>query len=176
MRKLSQNMTRQARPSWASLCLLVLMTGCGTNQFEQEVQIEAAAIKLANEVTTGGYTLVSTDELKGLIDRKESFLLLDAMPAASSYNQAHLPGAVNFEFPKEVISTWNEDSMPGRTQEEYEALLGKDKDRLIVVYCGFVKCARSHNAAVFARQLGYTNVKRYPGGLYAWRGAGYATE
>ena len=42
---------------------------------------------------------------------------------------------------------------------------------LIVVYCGFVKCARSHNAAVFAQDLGYTNVKRYAGGIYAWRGA-----
>jgi 3-mercaptopyruvate sulfurtransferase SseA len=66
--------------------------------------------------------------------------------------------------------------MPGRTQVQYETLLGDDKDALIVVYCGFVKCARSHNAAIFAQQLGYTNVKRYAGGIYAWKGSGLPVE
>jgi 3-mercaptopyruvate sulfurtransferase SseA len=66
--------------------------------------------------------------------------------------------------------------MPGRTQVQYETLLGDDKDALIVVYCGFVKCARSHNAAIFAQQLGYTNAKRYAGGIYAWKGSGLPVE
>ena len=124
----------------------------------------------------GGYGLVSADELKELIDSKASFLLVDAMPAASSYDQAHIAGAVNFEFPKDVMSAWDETSMSGRTKEQYETLLGEDKQRLIIVYCGFVECARSHNAAVFAREMGYSNVKRYPGGLYAWRGAGNSVD
>jgi rhodanese-related sulfurtransferase len=111
--------------------------------------------------------------VKKLVDGKEPMLIVDAMPAADSYDKGHVPGAVNFEFPKEVIATWDEKTMPGRSQSDYEQLLGEDKDRLIVVYCGFVKCARSHNAAVFAMELGYTNVKRHPGGIYAWRGAGY---
>ena len=63
--------------------------------------------------------------------------------------------------------------MGGKSLEDYEKLLGEDKDRLIVAYCGFVKCARSHNAAAFARELGYTDVKRFPGGIYAWKGAGH---
>ena len=93
------------------------------------------------------------------------------MPAADSYDKGHIAGAVNFAFPKEAVDTWKDDSMDGLSQEDYEKLLGDDKDRLIVTYCGFVKCARSHNAAVFARELGYTNVKRYAGGIYAWRGS-----
>ncbi len=153
-----------------------MLGGCGTNQFQQELQIEASAIKLANETIKGKYPLISTQELKALIDGGTSFFLIDAMPAASSYDQAHIPGAENFEFPKDAIDSWNDETMPGRSKDDYEQLLGADKDRLIVVYCGFVACARSHNAAVFARELGYTNVKRYPGGIYAWRGAGNAVS
>ena len=152
------------------MCLQV--AGCGSNQFQQELQIEESAVKLAKETIQGQYPLITTDELKTLIDSDIDFLIVDAMPAISSYSQAHIQGAVNFEFPKEVISEWNETTMPGRSREDFAALLGEDKQRLIVVYCGFVKCARSHNAAVFARELGYSSVKRYPGGIYAWQGAG----
>ena len=59
--------------------------------------------------------------------------------------------------------------------EDYEALLGADKDKLVVVYCGFTACGRSHNAALWARRKGYKNVKRYPGGIYAWKGMGLPT-
>ena len=34
-----------------------------------------------------------------------------------------------------------------------------------------MKCTRSHNAAVFAKKLGYKNVYRFPGGIFAWKGA-----
>jgi rhodanese-related sulfurtransferase len=42
-----------------------------------------------------------------------------------------------------------------------------------VIYCGFVKCTRSHNGAAWAVRNGYTNVYRYPGGIFAWKGAKY---
>lgn len=156
----------------AALCLVA--AGCGTNKFEQEVQTEEAAIKLANETIQGDYQLISTAELKKLVDSDQKFLLIDAMPAEGSFNTGHIAGAVNFPFPKEVLDSWDEGAMDGKSLEDYEKLLGEDKDRLIATYCGFVKCARSHNAAAFARKLGYTNVKRYPGGIYAWKGAGGA--
>jgi rhodanese-related sulfurtransferase len=157
-------------------CVLGCVAGCGTNKFEQELTIEDSSVKFAREVVGGQYAILSTAEVKKLRDEGADFVLLDAMPAASSFNLAHIPGAVNFEFPKEPIDKWDEESMPGQTREAYRQLLGDDLDRLIVVYCGFVQCARSHNAAVFARELGYTNVKRYAGGIYAWRGAGFGVE
>ncbi|REJ66513.1 MAG: rhodanese-like domain-containing protein [Planctomycetota bacterium] len=155
------------------LVLVPLVTGCGTNQFQREVETEAAAIKLVDETLKGRYSLIATDELRGLISSGDEFVLVDAMPAAASYEKGHLEGAVNFEFPKEVLETWDERAILGGSKSDYEKLLGDDKDRKIVVYCGFVKCARSHNAAIFAQQVGYTNVSRYPGGIYAWRGAGH---
>lgn len=161
-----------SRLSMSAAVSLLLCVGCGTNKFEQEVTIEASAVKFAAEVASGQYDVLSTNDVKELIDSKAPMVLVDAMPAAASFNAAHLPGAVNFEFPKTMIESWDEETMPGRTQAQYESLLGDDKDALIVVYCGFVKCARSHNAAIFAQQLGYTNVKRYAGGIYAWKGSG----
>lgn len=55
-------------------------------------------------------------------------------------------------------------------------LLGPEREKPVVVYCGFVACTRSHNGAAWAVQLGYTNVKRYAVGIFAWRGAGRAVE
>ena len=156
------------------LLTAVFMIGCGTNRFQQEVQTEEAAVKLANETVQGGYQLVTTDELQQMLEGGEDFVLVDAMPAEESYNNGHISQAVNFAFPKEVIQGWQDDVMGGRTQENFQDVLGDDKGRKIVVYCGFVKCARSHNAAICAQELGYTNVYRYPGGIYAWRGAGNA--
>lgn len=171
----SANGPRRAIRHAIACLLLVSLTGfvgCGTNRFEQELKTEEAAIKLTNETIQGNYPLLSTAKLKALLDSGESILLVDTMPTATSYDKGHVPGAVNFVFPKEVIDEWNEASMGKQTIEEYETFLGEDKDRKIVIYCGYVKCPRSHNGAVFARKLGYTNVYRYPGGIDAWRGAG----
>lgn len=145
--------------------------GCGTNKFQQELRTESDAIKLHNETAKGEYELISTDELKKLLAAKTPIVLVDAMPADSSFNKGHIAGAVNFDFPKEVMDSWSE-AMGSRTIEDYAKLLGDEKSKPIIVYCGYVKCARSHNAAVFARELGFTDVKRYPGGIHAWRGAG----
>ena len=85
---------------------VVCLSGCGTNKFEQEVKIEAAAIKLTEETVSGGYQLVSTKELKEILRSKEDFLLVDAMPAAESYDKGHIAKAINFAFPKES-PLWN---------------------------------------------------------------------
>jgi rhodanese-related sulfurtransferase len=156
----------------------MLAAGCGENRFQQELKIEESAVKLATEARQSDYDMIVTAELKQLLDSGVPFLLIDAMPAADSFNKSHIPGAQNFLFPKEVLPTdsWDEQAMGGKTQEDFAKFLGEDKERLIVVYCGYVKCARSHNAAAWARQLGHSNVKRYAGGIYAWKGAGLPTE
>lgn len=50
------------------------------------------------------------------------------------------------------------------------------KDKTIVIYCGFVKCKRSHAAAAYLVENGYTKVYRYPGGIEAWGDAELAFE
>lgn len=141
------------------------------NKFEKEVKIEAAAIKLVREVQAGGYGIVKTDELAGWIAEGRDMVIIDTMPFGSSYKKAHIPGALQFLFPIPDMNDWDSKETDGKTAEDYEKLLGPDKDKTIVVYCGFVKCTRSHNGAVWAKKLGYNNVYRYPGGIFAWKGA-----
>jgi rhodanese-related sulfurtransferase len=93
-------------------------------------------------------------------------LIVDTMPKQDSYDKEHIPGAVQFEFPIEEMK-----EMPAEQQAAFDKLLGDDKARPIVVYCGFPKCGRSHNGAVWAKKLGYTNVLRYVGGIKAWNEA-----
>lgn len=143
------------------------------NKFEKEVKTETTAVKLVREVMRGGYDLVTTQELKSWIDEGKEMVIVDTMPYEASYKKAHVPEAKQFLFPIPDMNQWNNNETDGKSQQEYTQLLGPDKDKLIVVYCGFVKCTRSHNGAVWAKKLGYNNVYRYPGGIFAWKGAGY---
>ena len=146
------------------------------DKFEKEVEKETGAIKLLREVQQGGYDLVSTADLKQWIDTGRDMVIVDTMPLEASYKKNHVPGAVQFLFPIPEMETWNTKETDGRTQSDYGALLGTDKDKTIVVYCGFVKCTRSHNGAAWAVKLGYKNVYRHPGGIFAWKGAGFPVE
>ena len=74
------------------------------------------------------------------------------------------------------MNQWNINETDGKSQEDFIKLLGSDKDKPIVVYCGFVKCTRSHNGAAWAVKLGYKKVYRYSGGIFAWKGANYPVE
>jgi thiosulfate/3-mercaptopyruvate sulfurtransferase len=103
-------------------------------------------------------------------------LLIDTMPYDASYRKEHIPGAQQFLFPVPRMSTWDTRETDGRTEADFAALLGADKARTLVFYCGFVKCTRSDNAAAWARKLGYTQVYRFPGGLFSWKGAGFPLE
>ncbi|MBK8639917.1 MAG: hypothetical protein IPN92_17180 [Chromatiaceae bacterium] len=69
---------------------------------------------------------------------------------------------------------WEKDvDVTGATQDDYRKVLGSDLAKKIVIYCGFTKCGRSHNAATWAKKLGYTNVYRAPDGITAWKDLGY---
>ena len=98
------------------------------------------------------------------------------MPYEDSYVKNHVPGAEQFLFPIPDMKQWNTAETADKTLDDYLKMLGPDKDKLIVVYCGFVKCTRSHNGALWAQKLGYTNVVRMPGGIVAWDEAGYEIE
>lgn len=146
------------------------------NKFEKEVKKEAGAVKLVREVQRGGYDVVTTGELKKWIDSGKEMLIVDTMPYEESYKKQHVPGAVQFLFPIPEMKEWDTTKTAGKTLEDYKKLLGDNKDKLIVIYCGFVKCTRSHNGAAWAVRLGYKNVYRYPGGIFAWKGARYPVE
>jgi rhodanese-related sulfurtransferase len=153
--------------------------GCGTSSATKkigtapdgnEVKIEAAAIKLAKGQQAGGYDLVSGEELKKWIDEGKEMVIIDTMPN-DFYKKGHIPTALSGVMPKKSI----EDA----TKEEKEAfikLLGDDKEKTIVIYCGFTACGRSHVGATLAKSLGYKNVYRLPGGIIGWQDGKYEVE
>ncbi|GFM36185.1 rhodanese-like domain-containing protein [Desulfovibrio psychrotolerans] len=160
----------------AFVCVLSLvsLTGCMNFLFpESEVELETKAIKLAKEVQRGEYKVLSTAELKEMMDSGAEMLIVDTMPFEDSYKKNHIPGAVQFLFPIPDMNEWDTKETDGKDVEAFRAMLGDDLDRPLVFYCGFVKCTRSHNGAVWARKLGYTNVYRHPGGIKAWAEAKY---
>ena len=146
------------------------------NKFEKEVEKETGAVKLVREVQSGGYNVVTTEELKKWIDSGKDMMIVDTMPYEDSYKKQHVPGAVQFLFPIPDMKEWDTKETDGKTMEDFNKLLGGDKDKPIVIYCGFVKCTRSHNGAAWAVKLGYKNVYRYPGGIFAWKGADFPVE
>lgn len=137
----------------------------------KELDTEKIAVNFAKEVARGGYKFVSTEELKAWMDQKKNLLIVDTMPYEDSYKKQHIPGAVQIEFPIPEMAQLDE-----KKKAELEKLLGSNKDRLIVFYCGFTKCTRSHNGAMWALKLGYKNVYRYPGGIKGWNEADYPVD
>jgi rhodanese-related sulfurtransferase len=155
------------------LAAAITCAGCAKNKFEKEVEKETGAVKLLRETLRGGYGIVTTDELKQWIDNGKDMIVVDTMPYESSYEKGHIPGAEQFLFPIPEMQIWSEKETGGLSQKDFESLLGPDKDKPVVIYCGFVKCTRSHNGAAWAVKLGYKNVYRHPGGIFAWKGAKY---
>lgn len=146
------------------------------DKFELEQEKDAEAVKLVRDVKAGGYEVINAEELKKRIDSKKDILIVDTMPYEDSYKKEHIPGAKQFLFPIAIMANWDAKETGGKSMEDFAAFLGPDKDKTLVFYCGFVKCTRSHNGAMFAKQLGYKNVYRFPGGIFAWKGADYALE
>ena len=158
------------------LILGLAATATAKNKFEKEVQKEAGAVKLVREVKRGGYLTVTTAELKQWIDNGKQMIVVDTMPYEDSYKKGHVPGAKHFLFPIPEMAAWDAKATDGKSPDDFKTLLGSDKDKPIVIYCGFVKCTRSHNGAAWAVKLGYKNVYRHPGGIFAWRGAKYPLD
>ena len=161
---------------WVSgLFFLMAMVVCAGPSLaawgSKELDTEKIAVNFYREVERGAYKVVSTTELKGWMDQKKDMLIVDTMPYEDSYKKQHVPGALQMEFPIPEMTQLDE-----KKKIDLEKLLGPNKDRLIVFYCGFTKCTRSHNGAMWAVKLGYKNVYRYPGGIKAWDEADYPVE
>lgn len=133
-----------------------------------ELETEETAVRFTREVIDGGYGIVTCHELKDWLENNRQVLIVDTMPYEKSYALNHIPGAEHLEFPIPEMPTINP-----ALQKELLQLLGPDKNRTIVFYCGFTACSRSHNGAKWAKMLGYQNVYRCPGGIKGWLEAGY---
>ena len=74
-----------------------------------------------------------------------------------AYDAKHIPGSLHFEDLEELYSTL-------------------DKDDEVIVYCTNVDCKSSVGVYWDLLERGYTNVRRYAGGLMEWEEAGLPLE
>jgi len=116
----------------------------------------SAAFALA--VYAGEYPDISIKDLKADIAAK-NVTVLDAN-GTESFQNGHIPGAIDFEHNKKQLAK----------------VLPKDKNALVVAYCGGPKCQAYQAAAKAAEKLGYTNVKHLSAGISGWKDAGETTE
>lgn len=96
--------------------------------------------------------VISTDELKSLLDNKDQFILIDSR-TKQEFNEAHIINAIN---------------IPDKKLQDNLAGLPADKSILLVIYCNGVKCGKSKRLAEQLGPLGFTNIRIYLEGIPVW--------
>jgi rhodanese-related sulfurtransferase len=100
------------------------------------------------------YPEITIKDLKTAM-AEQKVTLLDAN-GTESYQKGHIPGAVDYTA----------------VETKLAKVLPKDKNALVVAYCGGPKCGAYQSAAKAAQKLGYTNVKHLTAGISGWKEAG----
>jgi len=101
----------------------------------------------------GNYGSVSAEWMKAQIDNGADMVIVDARPKKPKYDKGHLPGAI---------------SIPDTQFDKFKDQLPEDKSKMLVFYCGGLKCKLSHKSAAKAIAMGYTNVKVFATGYPSW--------
>ncbi len=81
-----------------------------------------------------GYTVISAVDLKRMQESGKEILTIDTL-APSTFKEGHIPGAKHFEFPNGTMEPWDKSKTGGKSQEDFVALLGPDKDKPLIFYC-----------------------------------------
>ncbi len=118
----------------------------------------ALTLTLAASVFAAEYPEITIKELKPLIGSPKVTLI--DVNGSESFNSGHIPGAIDYQA----------------SQDKLASLLPKDKNALIVAYCGNPRCKAYLQGATKAEKLGYKNVKHLTAGIAGWKDAGEKTE
>ena len=79
------------------------------------------------EAETGGYLLISTDELWQIYKADPESLFLVDTRQEWEYRSGHIKGSINFPMEPTWLSRWQK-------KGDLETVLGSDRNRLIVFY------------------------------------------
>ncbi len=100
--------------------------------------------------------LITREELKQKLDRGDDFKLVMTL-GEWAYEAQHIPGSINIHSAKDMVKQLH-------------------KEEEIVVYCSNPDCIASQVAYNRLTNGGYTNVRRYAGGIEDWSAAGYTID
>lgn len=114
--------------------------------------LAADAAKTAADASWKFHDIVEVDFVMQQIKvpMPQDVMIIDARPKRAKYDKGHIPMAV---------------SIPDTKFDKMTAQLPKDKNALLIFYCGGLKCKLSHKSAAKAEKLGYTNVKVFAEGF-----------
>lgn len=118
----------------------------------------AAIVLTAGLALAEPFADISQSELQSAIQKKQ-VALLDCN-GSDSYKEGHIPGAIDFDAKGNQLAQ----------------LLPKDKDTLVVAYCGGPKCHAYEKGAKAVSALGYTNVRHFSQGISGWQQAKLPVE
>ena len=124
----------------------------------KKVIVALALALFASGAYAGDFPDISIGELKDAINARKVAVI--DVNGRDTWTQGHIPGAIEF----------------GASKGNLAALLPKDKDALVVAYCGGPSCGAYAAAAKAAKALGYTNVKHLVAGISGWKQAGEKME
>ena len=126
--------------------------------YMKKLLVIAAAFVFAASVYAAEIPTITIGDLKAAMASKQ-VALLDAN-GSESWQKGHIPGAIDFSA----------------NQEKLASVLPKDKNSLVVAYCGNPQCHAYQAAADAAKKLGYKNIKHLTAGIMGWKDAGEKTE
>lgn len=147
-----------------------LLAGCESGpQVKSQPQVQQATIPTAHKQPVAqklpqlpiGASVISTEEVKALVNKGSdagSYLLFDSRPA-SRFHAGTIPTSL---------------SLPSGEQEKLDKegkthpLLGQDKNKTLIFFCGGPTCPFSLKGAELALKYGHTNVRVYSAGDPAW--------
>ena len=113
---------------------------------------------LAAALYAGEFPDISIKDLKSAIEAKKVTVI--DVNGTDSWKNGHIPSALDF----------------GTHKANLAKILPKDKDALVVAYCGGPTCMAYQQAAKAAKELGYKNVKHLSAGISGWKDAGEKTD
>jgi rhodanese-related sulfurtransferase len=118
----------------------------------------AAALAVTTLVFAAEVPDISIKDLKKAIAEKKVTVI--DVNGTESWQSGHIPSALDFDS----------------TSAKLEQVLPKDKNALVVAYCGGPKCMAYKQAVQAAQKLGYKNVQHLSAGISGWKEAGEKTE
>ncbi|NVN98088.1 MAG: rhodanese-like domain-containing protein [Geobacteraceae bacterium] len=120
--------------------------------------LSLCTVSFAAEKSKDGFTIVTSEELKALVESKSANLAVIDARSEQEYQEAHIQGAI---------------SIPLNVLEKDAAALNQGKNSRLVFYCNGIKCGKSGKSALIARSQGYTDISLYADGMPVWEEKGY---
>jgi rhodanese-related sulfurtransferase len=122
------------------------------------VALSISVLCLAAEKTKDGFMILTSEQLKVMLENKNAGLMLIDARTTVEYQEAHILNAV---------------SIPLTVFEKDIAALTAPKNTRLVFYCNGIKCGKSGKAALIARSMGYTDISIFADGMPVWEEKGF---